>query len=40
MINHFLKGVKVSHFSPRSQGSLRFQSGILKGTGGFKAHLQ
>lgn len=40
IINHFLKGVKVSHFSPQSQGSRSFQSHILKGTGGFKTHLK
>lgn len=40
IINHFLKGVKVSHFSPRHQGRQRFQSRVLKGAVGFKAHLR
>lgn len=36
----FFKGVKVSHFSPRHQGRQRFQSRVLKGAVGFKAHLR
>lgn len=40
IINHFLKGVKVSRFSPQPQGSRSFQSRVMKGAAAFKAHLK